>query len=161
LEEKSDKAYDMEVNNSKNVTRTKTALISVPFMLLLGTAVLAIFRMIDTWMLTLISGVLVLVGWSLTIVLKLKAVKFRYQDDKIALLYYPVSPLTANFKKIEIAAGQFVKYEIRTRWLGLKKDLILYETKAGEEACYPPVSITIFGKENLRQVKEILDSLCR
>lgn len=148
----------MEFGNDKNASRTKMVLISIPFMLLLGTGLLAIFQLIGTWIPTIVSGILVLLGWSITVLLKLKSVKFRFIDDKFAVLYYPVSPMTSNFKKIEIASDQFVKYEIKKSWMGLKKDLILYEIKRGEEACYPPVSITICGKETIRKLEECLSA---
>ncbi|MDD4644531.1 MAG: hypothetical protein PHY99_00920 [Bacteroidales bacterium] len=151
--------YNMEIDNEKQATRTKMFLISIPFVLLLGTGLLAIFLVIHTWIPTLISGGLVILGWAATVALKLQSVRFRVRDGKVTVLYYPISPMTSNFKKIEIPVEQLSKYEI-TRSPGNRKELILYETVGGEEAAYPPVSLTVFGKTNILKLEEILNSLC-
>ncbi|TSA38298.1 MAG: hypothetical protein D4R64_03235 [Porphyromonadaceae bacterium] len=135
-------------------------LISVPFVLLLGSGLLAIFLFIHTWIPTIISGILVILGWSITVILKLLSVKFHFSDDTISVLYYPISPMTSNFKRIDIASYKFLKYQIKTSLLGLRKDLILYESIGGEAASYPPVTITLCGKETIRKIEEYLSAYC-
>jgi len=151
--------YIMEIDNEKQASRTKMFLISIPFVLLLGTGLLAIFLVIHTWIPTLISGGLVILGWAATVLLKLQSVRFRVRDGKVTVLYYPISPMTSNFKKIEIPVEQLSGYEI-IRSPGNRKELVLHETIGGEEAAYPPVSLTVFGKPNIHKLEEILKSLC-
>jgi hypothetical protein len=150
----------MEIDNSRIASIAKAILISTPFVLLLGSGLLAIFLLIYTWIPTIISGILVILGWGITVVLRLKSVKFRFSDDTITVLYYPISPMTSNFKRIDIASGKLLRYEIRNLWMGLRKELILYESLSGEEAAYPPVSITLCGKESIRQIEEYLSAYC-
>ncbi len=150
----------MELDNSKRASQIKTLLISVPFVLMLGSGLLAIFLVIFTWIPVIISGILVILGWTITVVLQLKSVKFRFTDEEISVLYYPISPMTSSFKRIDIEAGKLLRYEIRSSWGGLKKDLILHEKIGGEDASYPPVSITICGNETIRRMEEYLSAYC-
>jgi hypothetical protein len=150
----------MEIDNDKNASLAKGILISTPFVLLLATSLLALFLLIHTWIPTLISGILMLLGWGITVVLKLKAVKFRFSDEVVSVLYYPISPMTSNFKRIDIASDKLVKYEITYSLMGLRKELVLFERISGEEAAYPPVSITLCGKESVRRIEENLKAYC-
>ena len=150
----------MEIDNDRRASLAKMILISGPFVLLLGSGLLAIFLLIHTWIPTIISGILVILGWGITVMLRLKSVKFRFSDDTISVLYYPISPMTSNFKRIDIASNKLIKYEITTSLMGLRKELILYESISGEEAAYPPVSITICGKDTIRKVEEYLSAYC-
>jgi hypothetical protein len=150
----------MEIDNDRNATRAKVILISVPFVMLIGSSLLAIFQIIFTWIPTLISGLLVIFGWSITVILKLKSVKFRFSEEMITVLYYPISPMTSNFKRIDIASDKLAAFEIRSGWLGFKKELVLHENINGEEAPYPPVVITLCGKEAISQIREYLSAYC-
>lgn len=148
----------MEIDNDKKATRAKMLLISLPFVLLLGSGLLAIFLVIFTWIPVIISGILVILGWSITVVLGLKSVKFRFTDEMITVLYYPISPMTSNFKRIDIASDKLLRYEITTSLMGLKKELVLHENIGGQDASYPPVSLTICGKETIRRIEESLSA---
>jgi len=150
----------MEIDNDKRATAAKAVLISTPFILLLGTGLLAIFLLIHTWIPTIISGVLVLLGWGITVVLRLQSVKLRVSDDIISLFYYPMTPMTSNFKRIYIPTDKLSKYQIRSSLMGYRKELILYERIDGEDAAYPPVNITLFGKSGIHKIEEFLNSLC-
>jgi len=150
----------MEIDNAKNASRAKGILISIPFALLLGSGLLAIFLVIGTWIPTIISAILMILGWSITVILKLTSVKFRFNDDAISIFYYPISPMTSNFKRIDIASDKLLSYEIRISLLGFKKELVLYESISGEEAAYPPVSLTLCGKESIRRIEEHFSAYC-
>jgi hypothetical protein len=150
----------MEIDNDKRASRAKMLLISLPFVLLLAGSVPALFLWIDTWIPTLVAGSLVILGWAATVILKLTSVKFRFSDEAISVLYYPISPMTSNYKRIDIDSDKLLKYEIRISWGGLKKDLILYEKIGGEEASYPPVSITLCKKNLILEIEENLSAYC-
>lgn len=150
----------MEIDNDKSASLAKAILISVPFVLLLGSSLLAIFLIIYTWIPTIISGILVILGWSITVTLRLISVKFQFSDETISVFYYPISPMTSNFKRIDIASNKLLKYEIRTSWMGFRKELILHESVGGEDASYPPLSITLCGKETIRKIEEYLSAYC-
>jgi hypothetical protein len=150
----------MEIDNDKLATRAKMVLISLPFVLLLGSSLLALFLLIQTWIPAIISGMLVILGWAATVVLRLTSVKFRFTDESITILYYPISPMTSNFKRIDIDADKLVRYEVVRSLGGLKKDLILYENIGGQEAAYPPVSVKLCGGETIRRIEESLAAYC-
>lgn len=148
----------MEIDNDKRATRAKMILISAPFVLLLVSSILAIFLLIHTWVPTIISGILVISGWLITVILKYESVKFRFTEETLTVLYYPISPMTSNFKRIDIPSNKLMNYEIRSSLMGLKKELILMENINGEMASYPPVNITICGKEAIQLLEEQLSA---
>lgn len=148
----------MEIDNDKRATRAKILLISFPFVLLIASSLLALFLVIDTWIPALISGMLVLAGWLTTVVLRLTIVKFRFAEEAITVLYYPISPMTSNFRRIIIDAGNLARFEVVHSLGGLRKDLLLYENTGGQEASYPPVSIRLCEPEMIRKVTEQLNS---
>lgn len=150
----------MEIDNDKNASLAKAILISTPFVLLLGSGLLAIFLVIHTWIPTIVSGTLVILGWGITVILRLTSVKVRFSGDAITVLYYPISPMTSNFKRIDIAANKLMKYEIRTSLAGFRKELFLFERVNGEEASYPPVTITLCRKETIYQLEQNLSAYC-
>jgi hypothetical protein len=150
----------MEIDNDKRATRAKMLLISLPFVLLLGSGLAAIFLIIFTWIPVIVSGILVILGWTITVVLRLKSVKFRFSDESVTVFYYPISPMTSNFQKIEIASDKLLKYEIVTSLMGMRKELILYERIDGREAAYPPVSVALCNRETLRMIEEYLSAYC-
>jgi hypothetical protein len=146
----------MEIDNDKRASRAKMLLISIPFVLLLACSIPALFLLIHTWIPTIIAGILVIVGWAATFLLKLTSAKFRFEETGLSVFYYPISPMTSSFRRIDIAAGKLTRFEIVRSWGGLKNDLILYENIGGQEASYPPVSITLFDTEMLSVLNEYL-----
>jgi hypothetical protein len=150
----------MEIDNARNATRAKMLLISLPFVLVLVTGLLAIFLIIFTWIPLVISGVLMIAGWAITVVLRMKSVKFRFTDESVSVLYYPISPMTSNYKRIEIPAGQLLRFEIINSFMGLRKELALYENISGQEASYPLISITLCSNDDIRRIEEHLSAYC-
>lgn len=150
----------MEIDNDRTASIAKGILITLPFVLLLVTGLLAIFLIILTWVPVVISAILMLIGWSITVVLKLRFVKFRFSKDAISVLYYPISPMTSDFKRIDITSDKLSGFALKTSLMGLRKELILYEYISGEEASYPPVSVTLFGKETISRIEDILSAYC-
>lgn len=151
----------MEIDNDRKASRAKMILISAPFIALLVTSLLALFLLINTWLPAIISGILMFTGWVIIILLRLTSVKFRFSDDTISILYYPISPMTSNFKRIDIPSDKLVDFEIKTSFLGLRKDLLLFESIRGETAAYPPVSITLCSSDGILRMKEVLNTLSR
>jgi len=151
----------MEIDNDRRASLAKMILISAPFVLLLGSGLLAIFLIIHTWIPTIISGILVILGWGITVMLRLKSVKFRFSDDTISVLYYPISPMTSNFKRIDIASNKLVKFEIRVSLMGLSKELILYEDLDGQIATYKPVSLALCDEDTISRIEQELRNRTR
>jgi hypothetical protein len=148
----------MEIDNNKSVARAKLILITLPFVLLLCCSVPALFQMIDTWLPTIISGTLMIICWIIVLAMNLMSFRFKFSADVISVFYHPINPMTSSFKRIDIESGKLLKYHIRTSMSGLKKELLLYENIGGQEASYPPVSITLCGGKTIRQIEEYLNS---
>ena len=148
----------MEIDNAKGTFLAKLFLINIPVVLLLGTGILALFLLIHTWVPVIISGVLVLLGWLVTVLLRLMFVRLRISDDKITVMYYPIRILSSNYKKIEIRKDQFAGGEISEKMGGLRTSLLLYETASGTRAAYPPVSVSLFSAKDLKKIKTTFTS---
>lgn len=148
----------MELTNNRNASLARLLLITLPFVLLIGSSLPALFLLIQTWVPTIISGALMIIGWSTTIILRLTSVRFKFSEQTISVFYHPINPMTSNFKRIDIVSTRLLKCEIRTSCAGLRKELILYETISGQDASYPPVSINLCGKEMIRKVQDYLSA---
>lgn len=146
----------MEIDNKPQAARARLILITLPFVLLIGSSVPAIFLLLKTWIPTFISGALVIIGWAITLILRLTAVRFKFTEPRISVFYNPINPMTSNFKRIEIATDMLAKYEIRTSWNGWKKDLYLSENLDGHIANYPPVSLLLCDQDTIRRIEEAL-----
>ncbi len=148
----------MELDNAKGTFLAKLILIHIPVVLLLGTGILALFLIIHTWLPVIISGVLVILGWLVTIILRLMFVRLRISEDKITVMYYPIRILSSNYKKIEIRKDQFAGGEIAKKMGGLRTCLILFESASGTTAAYPPVTISLFSAKDLKKIKTTFPS---
>jgi hypothetical protein len=148
----------MEIDNSKGTFLAKLFLINIPVVLLLGTGILALFLIIHTWLPVIISGGLVIIGWLVTLFLRLMFVRLRISDDKITVMYYPIRILSSNYKKIEIRKDQFAGGEISETMGGLRISLLLYETASGSRATYPPITVRLFSAADLKKIKSTFPS---
>ncbi|HBB93487.1 MAG: hypothetical protein A2X22_12480 [Bacteroidetes bacterium GWF2_49_14] len=143
----------MELDNAKGTFLAKLILIHIPVALLLGTGILALFLIIHTWLPVIISGLLVILGWLVTVILRLMFVRLRISEDSITVMYYPIRILSSNYKKIEIRKDQFAGGEISGKMGGLRTILLLYEDASGTNAAYPPVTISLFSAKDLKKIK--------
>ncbi len=150
----------MEITNKRKASRAKFFLITLPFILLVGSSLPALFLWIHTWIPTFVSGILVIAGWSATMILNLTSVRIQFDDTQISVFYHPISPMTSSYKRIDIGKGNLMRYEIRTSVYGLRKELILYENMSGQEASYPPISITLCSKDMVRTAEDSIPAYC-
>ncbi len=151
----------MELDNKKNATRASLLLITLPFVLLLCCCVPALFLLIQTWIPTIVSGALVIICWAATFIFRLSAVRFKITESSISVFYNPINPMTSSFKRIEIATEMLAKFEIKTSWNGLKKELFLFENINSQVAAYPPVSLTLCNKETISRIEQELHDRTR
>ena len=146
----------MEPDNQKQTTLAKLLLITIPTGLLLGTGLLTVFLVIHTWLPVFISAGLVIIGFLVTLILRLQFVRFKISGDQIQIFYYSLRPMATRFRRIEINRPAYAGGEVRKSFSGIRKDLVLLEWIQGQKAEYPPVSLHLFGK-NVRE--DILKSL--
>lgn len=80
-------------------------------------------------------------------------------DSEIHVNYYSVATAIKSYQTMVIERDNFKGYEIKKKYGGLQKQLILtVESKFGL-ADYPPVSISILRKKELNQVLMVLSKL--
>lgn len=84
-----------------------------------------------------------------------------YNSDglKIIMRYTSLQPLSAGNFSIEIPKRDFVKAEIVTTHIGLRKNLVFYVKTTQGIAKFKPVSLTILTKSQIDSIMEELNSL--
>ncbi len=86
---------------------------------------------------------------------------FNDESDFIVLRYFSLSYANHKKKSIEIPKNDFVSYEIKTAYFGLQQQLILRRKVKGQEANYPPLSISILDKQGVELILGTLDKYQR
>jgi len=83
-----------------------------------------------------------------------------YADEGPNLIfrYYSLRILSGKKNSIEIPKNDFVRFEISKSFIGLKRELHLYQRMRSGVAKYPPIPVTSLTKE---ERTKILDSLSR
>ena len=147
-----------EIDNKRGTFLAKFFLIHLPVALMLITGLLAVFLVIHVWWPVLVSGGLVLAGLLTTVSLHLQHVTFRFDGDKILVLYYPVRILANSYKRIEITKELFAGGTYYTTFMGLRHELILHEwAPGGQKASYPPVSLLLFTKSDRLEIRKLFN----
>lgn len=91
-----------------------------------------------------------------------KRLYFLYISDEdkqnLVFRFYHIQLLMNNCTSYQIPFDSFKKYEIVTK--GTNTDLILYQTMGKQMAKYPPISLNALEKEEIQQVRDLLDKYC-
>ncbi len=148
-----------EITNKRGTFLAKFFLIHLPVALMLITGLLAVFLVIHVWWPLLVSGALVLAGLLITVTLHLQQVTFRFDGDKILILYYPVRILANSYKRIEMTKKLFAGGTYMTAFMGLRHELVLHEwAPGGQKASYPPVSLLLFTKSDRLEIRKLFNA---
>jgi hypothetical protein len=73
--------------------------------------------------------------------------------------YYPMVPFSKRHRSIEMDKSKFHKYNIEKKWLGLVIYLHLYQKTPGGIAKYPPVSLGLVRRKDVRSLRSTLVQL--
>jgi hypothetical protein len=71
----------------------------------------------------------------------------------------PLQPLLYGNYSIEIPKSQFIKYEIKKKYFGLRTSIVLYQKTDKGLSKYPPVSLATLDKSEKRDLLENLSRL--
>lgn len=82
---------------------------------------------------------------------------FDDENGKYTFKYFPIHPMFTKRQKIEILQSDFERFEIKTSFFGLRKELILYQIVKDGVAAYPPIRISALTKNEIRSLKNALD----
>ncbi len=80
-------------------------------------------------------------------------------NDKLVFRYYPLHPFHDNFKLIEIPKHTFKGYKMNRKYMGICKEIVLFQYTIKGIAKYPAVSISGFTKKDRQKLLGELDRL--
>jgi|GEM_PF-724420 hypothetical protein len=89
---------------------------------------------------------------------------FYYSDlspTKLVFRFYSLAPLSKRQNSIEIRKDEFFKFSIQKRWLGLRKELILYTQTPKGIAKFKPISISLLSKTQVQDLSLALSYFLR
>ncbi|MGQ1910885.1 hypothetical protein ACT3CE_14000 [Marinifilum sp. RC60d5] len=149
----------MTINNQNKAAWIKFAYYLFTF-LYLAAIVLFLYLDIDNQYIVigLMSAVFV-AAIIISLSLSLNYIIYKVSDNKIILRYYPLHPFHENFKSIEIPKSSFAYFEINSKIMGLKPELILFQQTKNGIAKYPPICLSALAKKDVKKITNSLQHL--
>jgi len=158
----------MEVDNANYVLRNRKRMyiytiavaIVLPFVLLsewFDQPILGISRNIFAFLIIFIY----LGYYFFRFMLNLNFVQVSIDGNKLTVRYYSLRPFSKSHNTIEIPLDSYEGYKITSRFLGLRKELVLYQRIQGKRAKYPPVSLAALNKRQIEQLTLMLNAIPR
>jgi hypothetical protein len=141
--------------------RLKTGQLKLAFVLLISlTLFLLIYSTIEGIEKNLILFVIsIILGICYIFMLILKLHYFYFNDDKnkIIIRFYNSHPFFRKYKAFEIPKNNVKNFDITESFFGLKKELTIeVSTKTGSFE-YPPVSISLLSKKEIKALEKKLN----
>ncbi|TAH18166.1 MAG: hypothetical protein EAZ08_12210 [Cytophagales bacterium] len=149
----------MEIDNLNNVKRFHFSIGVMLFMMaLFGLYWREIHEMLGRPTFAMRIGFSATILFAMGIVLLMKPAYFYCQisERKITIKYYKIF-WYENGKLIEISKNEFKKYEVASYNYGLTKELSLSVTQQGQIVDYSPISVSLLGKSQIKQLIEGLE----
>jgi len=158
----------MEVDNSAYVLRNRKRMylyaiavaIAIPFVLLsewFDEPVLGLSRHFLVFLIVFIY----LGYYFFRYLLNLNFIQVSVDGTKLTVRYYSLRPFTKSHNVIEIPLNAYEGYKINSNFLGLRKELVLFQRIQGKRAKYPPVSLSALNKQQYEQLLTILKAIPR
>jgi hypothetical protein len=91
--------------------------------------------------------------------LKPSYIELLISESEIQVNYYSVATAIKSYQSIVIDRNDFNGYEIKNKYKGLQKQLILTVKSKLGLADYPPISVSILSKRELNQVIIVLSKM--
>ncbi|MDD2197908.1 MAG: hypothetical protein PHW91_12060 [Bacteroidales bacterium] len=155
----------MEFDNDYAVVRAQMqkrllAVIMVVFIALLYTTTL--WRYVENWtgiprvVATIFFISIFLVYYIYHLIAASSFIFYNDEEGKIILRSYQLNMFNTSKNSYEIPKSQFMGYSTTTRFMGIRKDIILYRKHQGKTVKYPPVSISLLTPPELKKLKNAL-----
>jgi hypothetical protein len=80
-------------------------------------------------------------------------------NEQLRVNYYSVATALKFYQSVEIALDELKGYETKTKFFGLRKELILTVDSKFGLADYPPISISILKKHELSIILKVLKKI--
>jgi len=84
---------------------------------------------------------------------------FSNNSKNLIFKFYSMRIFSGKPKTIEISKASFLRYEIVTDFFNKRESLVLYQKTDKGIAKYPPISLTLLGKNQKTELKRALFSL--
>lgn len=154
----------MIIENSRAVIRSRLQTFS--FTLVVVTLIVIIYTtrifLNPVWGLNKTHWTLIVVGLYLLILLQkwLRNIYYFYFSDtgtNLIFRFYPLQFFSAKKQSFEIPKRDFVKFEIKSSFLKMKKSLIVYQKLRKGVAKYPAISISGLSRQDKTKLKSQLE----
>ncbi|MRR23525.1 hypothetical protein EG830_11175 [bacterium] len=89
-------------------------------------------------------------------ILKYMYLFFSADEKRITLRWYKPGLMPGESRSIEIPADRFAGYEVKVKYFGLHRYIILFQQVQGRRAAYPPVSISALSGKQRAEIEETL-----
>lgn len=94
-------------------------------------------------------------------IIDLNYIFYNDEKDKVILRYYYAHPFLRKYRAIEIHKNKLAKYEIKSSFLGLRHELILYQKTNKGDYKYPSVSISSLSKNDRNKIENSINVILR
>jgi hypothetical protein len=125
--------------------------------LFLGLICIFIFTNLN--LLLVITIVVSLIYFIIFHLLKPTFIELLVDESEMTINYYSVATAIKSYQSIVIEHKNFKGYEIKKRYRGIKKELILTVDLKYGLADFPPISVSGLSKKELNQLMIILSKL--
>lgn len=149
----------MVINTKELSARIKLGIMFLSLLLIGFIVVSLIFSWSEKHVFEFVLGTVYVLFMIFVFIKNYNYVYYNTDGPKIIIRYIPLRPLAAGNYSIEIPRRDFVKAELKTGFLGLKKDLLLYVRSQQGVAKFKPVSLTIMTKSEIADVMNELSKI--
>jgi hypothetical protein len=80
-------------------------------------------------------------------------------ETELQVNFYSVATAIKSYQTVVIELEQFKGFEIRTSYIGMRKELILTVDSKFGLADYPPVNISIVNRNEISRIQKVLSQL--
>lgn len=153
----------MTFDNSKTIIGVRIKLFFATVILLAWLAVVYVARLITFPFLGLddpIWTLILVIAWIivafLPVILSYQFVAYSDEDNDIVFKYFSAGIVGGKKNSVQINKSTFTGFKIESKYLGLRKSVILFQKLAQGIAKFPPISISALTKE---QQEKLIHSL--
>lgn len=143
--------------NNKSKSNNSFVLYIVAGLVLIGSGFLFLAK---SWYYLLIADSIATILFFLIFnTIKPLYLEFLVTERNVRFNFYSVASTMRNYNTIEIPLENLKAYQVRKKFWGLKKELIVsISTKYGI-ADYPPISISLLNKNEINQILHVLQKI--
>ena len=136
--------------------KAKTSVIIIYSVLVFVTAYFVLIDSLFKYMIYGVLSVCLLFFFWFQYQMKYTYFYFSNNGKNLVFRFYSLRIISGKPKTIEIPKNNFLKYDITTGFFNKKESLVLFQKTKKGVAKYPPISLTLLGKDKKRDLKRAL-----